>query len=432
MNIHFALRKQGKHNPTIVLNVFDSRFKDRKFSYSTGISIEPDHWKNDTAKDKAGKKVIKNSGKPNRKKPGMVELDNHLDALETSVKAFLNARLNSKSLSREDLRRHLESGKKDERKEQEEQFQKEDTFFKVWKEIIDTTKGKTGEPITSGTKRSKEQTLNLVTEFAVANKLKLTLEGIDMKFYQDFDLFMQGKGLGSNSRGKHFKEIKAVMREAHDRDLTVNLAYLKKSFKVIRKGTDSIYLSEGELKKMLKLNLTPAKAVLRDLFVMAAFVGARHGDWHQIRKQNIIIQNGLELLKITQQKTKDTIHIPIHPIVRTLLNKYETAPKVISNQKFNKALKEICKHEELKLGKVIVNGSEVEKWEEVSTHTARRSFATNAYLARMDVYQIMRCTGHKTESSFLKYLKLGGRDYAELAASSKFFTDDSWTMGVAV
>jgi hypothetical protein len=69
-----------------------------------------------------------------------------------------------------------------------------------------------------------------------------------------------------------------------------------------------------------------------------------------------------------------------------------------------------------------VNGTVMEKATLISTHTARRSFATNAYLSKsLNVYQIMQCTGHKTESSFLKYLKLNGKDFAVQAAGSKFF-----------
>ena len=50
----------------------------------------------------------------------------------------------------------------------------------------------------------------------------------------------------------------------------------------------------------------------------------------------------------------------------------------------------------------MIDNDEVDKWQEISTHTARRSFAMNAYLSRsMDAYQIVKCTGHKTETSFL-------------------------------
>jgi len=357
------------------------------------------------------------------------ELNKHLDKLEQTVIDFLSLRHNSKTLSREDLKKHLKNSQKDERKEIEGQFQKENNFFSLWQDIINSTRGKSGEAITAGTKRSKEQTKDLVSKYALSKKIKLTFEIMDMDFYNKFDVFMQGTGLNANSRGKHFKEIKAIIREAQDRDIPVNLAYLKKSFKVIRKDSDSTYLSEEELKKILAINdLSKKKEVLRDIFIMACFVGARHSDWHQIRNENLTSENGKQLLKIKQQKTSDTVHIPLHPVVRSILNKYkDMAPKVISNQKFNDALKEICRA--AKLGKCEIGGKLVDKADHISTHTARRSFATNAYLSRsLDVYQIMRCTGHKTESSFLKYLKLNGKDYATLAADSKFFNAEGWTM----
>jgi len=123
-----------------------------------------------------------------------------------------------------------------------------------------------------------------------------------------------------------------------------------------------------------------------------------------------------EILKISQQKGKKVVHLPVHPIVNSILNKYgDYIPKVITNQKFNLFLKTIG--EKAKLGRITIKGNIVEKSEQITTHTARRSFATNAYLSRsMQVYEIMNCTGRKSESSFLKYLKPNGMDYAKLAA----------------
>ena len=237
---------------------------------------------------------------------------------------------------------------------------------------------------------------------------------------------MKEKSLNGNSRGRHFKEIKAMLREAMDRDIEVNMSFQKKSFKVIRNSTDNTFLNETELKKLMKLRLPLHLESHRDIFVMACFVGARHSDWSQIRRSNIIHEKGKELLKIKQTKTGDIIHVPLHPVVRMLLAKYNGEPtRVISNQKLNEALKDICK--EAELGNVAIDGEIKEKWQEITTHSARRSFATNAYLSKsLDVYQIMKCTGHKTESSFLAYLKLNGRDYALQSAESKFFKSDFW------
>lgn len=48
----------------------------------------------------------------------------------------------------------------------------------------------------------------------------------------------------------------------------------------------------------------------------------------------------------------------------------------------------------------------LQKCELVKTHTARRSGATNMYLAGIPTIAIMKITGHKTEKEFMKYIKI--------------------------
>lgn len=54
------------------------------------------------------------------------------------------------------------------------------------------------------------------------------------------------------------------------------------------------------------------------------------------------------------------------------------------------------------------------KWEVLCSHTARRSFATNEYLAGTPSITIMAITGHKTEKAFLRYIKLTPNEHAKL------------------
>ena len=61
------------------------------------------------------------------------------------------------------------------------------------------------------------------------------------------------------------------------------------------------------------------------------------------------------------------------------------------------------------------------KYELLQTHTARRSFCTNAYIQGLDTLDIMAISGHKTEKSFRRYLKLGPEHYASRMASAVFF-----------
>jgi len=54
-----------------------------------------------------------------------------------------------------------------------------------------------------------------------------------------------------------------------------------------------------------------------------------------------------------------------------------------------------------------------QKWELVTTHTARRSFATNVYKSGFPAISLMKITGHKTEKAFLLYIKLTPEENAK-------------------
>lgn len=55
----------------------------------------------------------------------------------------------------------------------------------------------------------------------------------------------------------------------------------------------------------------------------------------------------------------------------------------------------------------------LKKWEMISSHTARRSFAANEYLSGTPSITIMAVTGHKTEKAFLKYIKITPKEHEE-------------------
>ena len=114
--------------------------------------------------------------------------------------------------------------------------------------------------------------------------------------------------------------------------------------------------------------------------------------------------------------------IPIHPEVRRIWDEYDgKLPNVISNQKFNQYIKEVCQAVGITdsvLKSITRGGKKIttayEKWQLVSSHTARRSFATNLYRQGLPVVTIMAITGHRTEGAFLKYIKVGKEEHAEM------------------
>lgn len=126
------------------------------------------------------------------------------------------------------------------------------------------------------------------------------------------------------------------------------------------------------------------------------------------------------MIEIKQYKTKDKVVIPLHPMVGTILNKYHgNLPNNISNQKFNDYIKEACKIAGINesVSKSITKGGinrskNYKKWELVSSHTARRSFATNLYKSGFPTISIMAITGHKTEKAFLTYIRVTPEEHA--------------------
>ena len=62
-----------------------------------------------------------------------------------------------------------------------------------------------------------------------------------------------------------------------------------------------------------------------------------------------------------------------------------------------------------------------EKWELVTTHTARRSFATNLYRHGVHARTIMGVSGHTTEQSFQRYIRLTNEEHADMIAASDLF-----------
>lgn len=95
-------------------------------------------------------------------------------------------------------------------------------------------------------------------------------------------------------------------------------------------------------------------------------------------------------------------------------------PKIPTDQHYNREIKKVCKlanindkvMAETKKENLTVTAP-VEKHELITSHTARRSFATNLYRRGIPSTQLMFLTGHKTEDAFMRYIKVGKEDNAK-------------------
>lgn len=300
-------------------------------------------------------------------------------------------------------------------------------FFEVFDQLIEESLN--GDRLDDFGKRFSYKTvqkyrtcLNLFKEF---HKIyPFTFETIDQEFYKRIITYLNSRNYRPNTVGKYIQTLKAFLLFAMEKGYNQNEYFKSKKFKAFKEPGFSIYLTEEELASILELDLTAHTHLdrVRDLFLVGCWTGLRFSDFTSIKQQYI---EG-DLLHIAQFKGKQKIVIPILPVFRQILNKYDgklktPLPPTITNQKMNAYLKEIAKmspnlqhliQDEITMGGV-KKKIELQKWEMVTTHTARRSFATNMYKSGHPSIDLMKITGHRTEKAFLLYIKVTPEDSAQ-------------------
>ncbi len=309
------------------------------------------------------------------------------------------------------------------------------TLFSFIESFIEDAKTKpnvnTKKMVSSGTLRGYLLTKTFLQRFH-KEVYPINFESINLEWYYDFVEWCNTQNLSLNYIGKHIKTLKTFMNGAVELKLTKNENFKSRKFIVSKEETDSIYLNLDELNQMWKLDLSkqPRKEIARDLFLIGAFTGLRVSDYNNINDKNIITHNGVKMFKIRTQKTQKVVAIPLHPIVESILYKNNgQAPKRIPDSDINLLIKEVAEdigldsieYIEQTRGGLKVTQKKF-KFDLVKTHTARRSFCSNAYLSGMSSIDIMSISGHKTESSFMKYIKVTPEQIATKMSQHVFFT----------
>ena len=290
-----------------------------------------------------------------------------------------------------------------------------------------------GLRLSPGTIRSYGMTKTILKKYTSDRRVKLTFDSINMDFYNDFVEYLnkaehlRGK-YKPNVIGKFIKQIKAFMRYAYDNDYTQNRDFEKKGFKVFREEVETIYLNEDELEALYNLELTNGDANVRDAFLISCYTGMRYSDIDRLDvSKHIDFENNI--ITIITQKTNTKVVIPMNKIVLNILKKHDNqTPQVQSNQATNRVLRAICEQAKINTPVTIMETSGGVREENtypknklVTSHTARRSFATNAFKRGVPTLSIMQITGHKTETSFMRYIRIGKEENAKSLQGHEFF-----------
>ncbi len=190
----------------------------------------------------------------------------------------------------------------------------------------------------------------------------------------------------------------------------------------------SVYLPEDEILKIyFYKELNRKEEVVRDYFVIGCLTGLRFSDFSRIEKSNF--QDNNTVIRIKTQKTGKVVHIPVDKYVLEIMEKYNwKLPKCCCIQAFNGILRYLCKrigfNEEIKCERTIglkVVSNTKNKWEMISSHTARRSFATNMYKAGFMIAEIMGITGHTSEKTFFQYIRFSNESVARSMINHPYF-----------
>ena len=258
---------------------------------------------------------------------------------------------------------------------------------------------------------------------------KLIFEDINEDFLQKY-IEYQTKvlNLNNSTNQKYIKIFKWFLNWATKKGYNTNLAY--KAFEYKFRGVtisdyqqNVIFFTWDELMHLYNFDFSNNKKLeqVRDIYCFCCFTSLRYSDVENLKKHDIKSDNNgnyyIELLTI---KTDDKLTIELNKYAISIYEKYKDtelrnfkAFPVISNQKYNSYLKEMAKIAgfnkkesfcEYKGNKRIE--STFEKWELITSHTARKTFIITALYLNISPDIIRSWTGHKDYRTMELYVKI--------------------------
>ena len=332
--IHYRLKPSKEKSRLIYM---DFAYNRKRLKYSFGQFVEAKDWndnkeivKNKEATTKDGKfylnELLNNLKKVCEKKYNE-SLPNGIPAPEVlilAMKAFINQNHNS------DI---VEDGKP--------------TLFKLIDRFEKGEIKNRGKEKSINTIKTYTTCKNHLLDFQEKQNIVLDFDSITLDFYYNYVTFLKNRDITTNAIGKDISIIKVFMGEAVDLGHTNNIQFKHKKFFVTREDAENVYLTEQELNKLYRCAM-PTKIMeeQRDLFIIGAMTGLRLSDYSNIKVDNIVEMEGEKFIKLIAKKTKGLVIIPCNPVVLEIFNKYDDkknkVPNAVSDQYFNRLLKDAC------------------------------------------------------------------------------------------
>jgi len=324
-------------------------------------------------------------------------------------------------------------------------------------------KRRSARMITDGTIRSYKGTLSQLEHYQKARHRILDFDDMTLDFYDDWRrFFLEKKDARGNPRpyspntiGRHVKNLKIFLYAAKDMKLTTTTEFESSRFVADSQDVENVYLTDEMVQEMYMTDFEDEKTIRRlmklapndeeraimkdqltrrtpkllneakDIFVVGCLTGQRVSDYKRINDTMFrTLSDENDYIYLQQEKTGKWIYIPLDLRIRAILAKYGGRLPHIYDQDLNERIKVIGRllgwreNAGIKeLHGTMEIPTQKKFYECIKTHTARRSFATNAYKRKISLSSIMVITGHSSERMLKKYLKLDDEEKAIMAAA---------------
>ena len=254
---------------------------------------------------------------------------------------------------------------------------------------------------------------NHLESFVDSTGNSLSFSNTDLALFQAFQNYLvTSTPLSNITIAKQLSTFKTLLNYA--RALGISVCDKYRDYRIKREELEVIALSDSEFRLLYFFDFSKNKKYerVRDVFCFSCSTGLRFSDLLQLKREHI---NEIQIV-LRVQKTKQILNIPLNKYAREILERYKEnihPLPVISNQKSNKYLKELCELAGLNRSIEIVRYKGAErkaltypKYDLMSMHIGRKTFSSLSIFKGMSSEVTRAITGHKSYQSFLRYVRV--------------------------
>ena len=436
MQARFNLRKPRSEKPTNLYLV--CRINNKQVKLSTGVKIYPDHWNEKRQEayisvrlselDNINNTIV--NKKITKLKEYFIEFKHYLCEHPTDIDnsiTILRTRIYKNTMTTEIKKKSATT---------------------VMKEIIDAKQA------ASSTKEQQKLNVGKFERYLKENNISDTWESMNLNTFEGYQKYLVDNGRGSVTirniiQNTLFPLLKKVSKRVdipftwYDSNLN-SFEFVKDESNKELASNKKVTLTEEQLKQLYDYPITGTelqvrkRTEIRDLFVLQCLVGQRVGDMQKFFNGDNEKDEEEDTISIIQQKTKARAIIPLTPLAKEIISKYQNTELKYykpSNSNLNAELRIIA--EEAGLNTPVTfedkDGKQVKPlFELVHTHTARHTFIT--IMCRRDIPKetIIIATGHEDTKMIDKvYSHLSNKDKAQKVSTAfkKKLDGDIFSMG---